>query len=163
MAATAKPARTTPRLALTCGDPAGVGPEIIARWLARQPRARVAVLGPESWLAQLPGRSAAQLIAVGDERFRAVPGKPTLAGARVALAAMEVADFVEAKYLCIFTESGDTARRMSRLRPRIPMIGFATEPAIRRRMAMAHCSCVAVSKSGIFFNYAPNMPRRLWR
>lgn len=91
MASTARPARTTPRLAITCGDPAGVGPEIIERWLARHPRARVAVLGPESWLALLHGRSAAQLIAVGDERFRATPGKPTIGGARVALAAMEVA------------------------------------------------------------------------
>ena len=52
------------------------------------------------------------------------------------VAALEVAEFVEAKFLCIFTESGDTARRMSRLRPRIPMIGFTPDPAIRRRMAL---------------------------
>ena len=62
--------------------------------------------------------------------------KPRTQGGAITLAAMEVAEFVEAKYLCIFTESGDTARRMSRLRPNIPMIGFTPEPAIRRRMAL---------------------------
>ena len=82
-----------PRLAITCGDPAGVGPEIIARWVLKRPRSvgHVTVLGPESWLAGLHGRCKAQLVAVGDEKFCAKPGKPTVAGARVALAAMEVA------------------------------------------------------------------------
>jgi pyruvate kinase len=72
----------------------------------------------------------------GLERIAPLTTKPRTQGGAITLAAMEVADFVEAKYLCIFTESGDTARRMSRLRPKIPMIGFATEPAIRRRMAL---------------------------
>lgn len=85
--------RRSPVLAITCGDPAGVGPEIVARWaLARPSRlGQVALLGPESWLETLHGRCNAQLVAVGDDRFRATPGKPTIAGARVALAAMEVA------------------------------------------------------------------------
>ena len=40
------------KLALTCGDPAGVGPESIAAWLAAQAdEARaVAVIGPSHWL-----------------------------------------------------------------------------------------------------------------
>ena len=82
-----------PRLVITCGDPAGVGPEIVARWALAQPRGlrQVTLVGPESWLAGLHGRCNAQLVAVGDEKFRAVPGKPTLAGARVAVAAMDVA------------------------------------------------------------------------
>jgi len=82
-----------PRLAITCGDPAGVGPEIIALWVLQRPRAlrHVTLLGPESWLEPLHGRCNAQFAAVGDERFRAVPGKPGVAGARVAVAAMEVA------------------------------------------------------------------------
>ncbi len=82
-----------PRLAITCGDPAGVGPEIIAEWVCSRGRAvgHVTLLGPESWLAELKGRTKAVCLAVGDERYRAVPGKPTVAGARVALEAMEVA------------------------------------------------------------------------
>ena len=40
----------TAPVALTCGDPAGIGPEIIAAWLAAHPAeaAGVAVLGPDA-------------------------------------------------------------------------------------------------------------------
>ncbi|MCR2811925.1 pyruvate kinase [Microbacterium sp. zg.Y1090] len=72
----------------------------------------------------------------GMERIAPLNTKPRTQGGAITLAAMEVADFVDAKYVCIFTESGDTARRMSRLRPKFPMIGFTPEPAIRRRMAI---------------------------
>ena len=72
----------------------------------------------------------------GLERIAPFTTRPRTQGGIITLAANEVAEFVEAKYICIFTESGDTARRMSRLRPRIPMIGFAPDPAIRRRMAL---------------------------
>ena len=87
------PRSPVPRLAITCGDPAGVGPEIVARWALAHPRSlgRIALLGPESWLASLHGRCNARLFAVGTATYCAVPGKPTVAGARVALAAMEVA------------------------------------------------------------------------
>jgi len=76
-------------LALTCGDPAGVGPEIIAAWLAgHATEARdVAVIGPARWLASLD--TPAEKIAVGLEEFAAVPGVPTGEGALVAWAAIE--------------------------------------------------------------------------
>lgn len=93
MATRIRSTRSKPRLAITCGDPAGVGPEIVERWARRQAGriGHVALIGPESWLARLKGKCNAQLVAVGDEKFSAKPGKPTLAGARVVLAAMEVA------------------------------------------------------------------------
>jgi pyruvate kinase len=72
----------------------------------------------------------------GLERILPLTAKPRTQGGAITLAAVEVADFVDAKYLCIFTESGDTARRMSRIRSKIPMIAFTPEPAIRRRMAL---------------------------
>lgn len=72
----------------------------------------------------------------GLERIRPFKAKPRTQGGIITLAANEVAEFVEAKYIAIFTESGDTARRMSRLRPGIPMMAFAVSPAIRRRMAL---------------------------
>jgi 4-hydroxythreonine-4-phosphate dehydrogenase len=77
------------RLALTCGDPAGVGPEIVAAWLhAHRDEAReIAVLGPALWLGTLD--TAAQKIAVGMETFAATPGQPSGEGALVAWAAME--------------------------------------------------------------------------
>jgi 4-hydroxythreonine-4-phosphate dehydrogenase len=77
------------KLAITCGDPAGVGPEIIASWLiARPDEARdVALIGPAHWLAAL--ETPARKIAVGLEEFSAIPGRPTGDGALVAWAAME--------------------------------------------------------------------------
>jgi len=77
------------RLAITCGDPAGVGPEIIASWLAANPAeaADTAVIGPARWLATLAAQ--AQKIAVGLEDFSATPGQPSADGSLVAWAAME--------------------------------------------------------------------------
>ena len=72
----------------------------------------------------------------GLERIPPLGTKPRTQGGAITLAAVEVADFVEAKYLCVFTESGDSARRMSRLRSNIPMLAFTPDPAIRRRMAL---------------------------
>jgi pyruvate kinase len=72
----------------------------------------------------------------GLERIPPLGTKPRTQGGAITLAAAEVADFVEAKYVCVFTESGDAARRMSRLRFRVPMKGFTPDPGIRRRMAL---------------------------
>ena len=80
---------TTRKLALTCGDPAGVGPEIIVAWLAAHPEEarEVAVIGPARWLQDL--KTEAEKVAVGLEEFAATPGRPTGEGALVAWAAME--------------------------------------------------------------------------
>lgn len=72
----------------------------------------------------------------GLERIPPLTTKPRTQGGAVTLAALEVAEFVEAKYLCVFTQSGDSARRLARLRSRIPMLAFTPEPSIRRRMAL---------------------------
>ncbi|MFC0682369.1 pyruvate kinase [Lysobacter korlensis] len=72
----------------------------------------------------------------GLERVPPLGTKPRTQGGAITLAAAEVADFVQAKYVCVFTESGDSARRMSRLRFRIPMRAFTPNEATRRRMAL---------------------------
>jgi len=72
----------------------------------------------------------------GLERIAPMTAKPRTQGGAITLAAIEVAEFVDAKFLCIFTESGDSARRMSRLRSKIPMLAFTPEPGIRRRLAL---------------------------
>jgi 4-hydroxythreonine-4-phosphate dehydrogenase len=79
-------------LALTCGDPAGIGPEVLSAWLAGEAAAResVVVIGPARWLATL-GWPAERTLAVGPADYAAVPGRPDAAGARVAWAAMEAA------------------------------------------------------------------------
>jgi pyruvate kinase len=72
----------------------------------------------------------------GLERIPPLGTKPRTQGGAITLAAAEVADFVDAKYVCVFTESGDSARRMSRLRFKIPMKAFTPDAAIQRRMAL---------------------------
>ena len=76
-------------LAFTCGDPAGIGPEIIAAWLVtnRDHAEGVAVIGPSRWLDILD--TPARKIGVGMEEFVASPGAPNGEGSLVAWAAME--------------------------------------------------------------------------
>lgn len=74
-------------LALTCGDPAGIGPELIAILAKENPEADLRVFGPAGWLAE----NGIEGVAVGPEDFRVVPGEPGEAGARVALEALEAA------------------------------------------------------------------------
>lgn len=80
---------STARLAFTCGDPSGIGPEIIAGWLTAHPdeAKHVTVIGPARWLGTLDTRAAK--VCVGLEEFTAAPGKPTGEGALVAWAALE--------------------------------------------------------------------------
>jgi pyruvate kinase len=73
----------------------------------------------------------------GLDRIPALGTKPRTQGGAITLAAAEVAEFVGAKYLCVFTESGDSARRMARLRTEIPMIILTPHESIRRRMALS--------------------------
>ncbi len=77
-------------LAFTCGDPAGIGQEVLEAWLRTDAAegVGVVVIGPAPWLASLPLRPD-QRIAVGEPDYRAVSGRPDAAGARLAWAAME--------------------------------------------------------------------------
>ncbi|GAA1444606.1 pyruvate kinase [Leifsonia poae] len=72
----------------------------------------------------------------GLDRIAPLGTRPRTQSGAITLAAVEVADFVEAKYLCVFTESGESARRMSRLRSKIPILAFTPEESIRRRMSL---------------------------
>ena len=72
----------------------------------------------------------------GLERIAALGTKPRTQGGAITLAAAEVADFVGAKFLCVFTETGDSVRRMTRLRTQIPVLGFTPSEDILRRMAL---------------------------
>jgi pyruvate kinase len=72
----------------------------------------------------------------GLERIPALGTKPRTQGGAITLAAAEVAEFVGAKFLCVFTESGDSARRMARLRSEIPMIVLTPHVDIQRRMSL---------------------------
>jgi 4-hydroxythreonine-4-phosphate dehydrogenase len=79
----------TDKIAITCGDPAGIGPEIVASWIAWNPAdARgAAVIGPSRWLSTLP--DGPEKVAVGLDGYAAVPGRPDAESALVAWAALE--------------------------------------------------------------------------
>ena len=80
-------------IAITCGDPAGVGPEVIAKW-AREgldPGLPVAFVGPGDWFREEGLEPFGELVPVGPAGFGLDPGRPTVAGARVALEALQVA------------------------------------------------------------------------
>jgi pyruvate kinase len=66
-----------------------------------------------------------------------VSSKPRTQGGAVARAAAEIGDFLHAKYLVAFTQSGDTARRLSRYRSPIPVLAFTYEPAVRSQLALS--------------------------
>ncbi|WP_030683422.1 pyruvate kinase [Streptomyces cellulosae] len=62
--------------------------------------------------------------------------KPRTQGGAVARAAAEMGDFLGAKYLVAFTQSGDTVRRLSRYRSPIPLLAFTPEPATRSQLSL---------------------------
>lgn len=70
------------------------------------------------------------------DRIEPMKTAPRSQGGVLTRAAAEVAEFIGARYICVFTESGDTVRRMSRLRTPIPIIGFTPSVATRRRMEL---------------------------
>lgn len=70
------------------------------------------------------------------DRIEPLGVNPRTQGGALTLAAADVAEFIGVKYICVFTESGDTVRRFSRLRKPIPIIGFTPSRAIRRRMEL---------------------------
>jgi pyruvate kinase len=55
----------------------------------------------------------------------------------IAKAAGEVAERIEAKYVVAFTQSGDSARRMSRLRGPIPVLAFTPEGPTRSQLSLS--------------------------
>jgi len=79
-------------LALTCGDPAGIGPEVLAGALERERDvADLRVIGPPAWVEAMRGRFGVEGLAVGDAGFEAAPGEPSEGGAALAAEALEEA------------------------------------------------------------------------
>ncbi|MFF7728007.1 pyruvate kinase [Streptomyces sp. NPDC008001] len=62
--------------------------------------------------------------------------KPRTQGGSVARAAAEMGDFLEAKFLVAFTQSGDTVRRLSRYRSPIPLLAFTPEASTAAQLSL---------------------------
>ncbi len=72
----------------------------------------------------------------GLEQIRPLGTIPKTTGGAITAAAVEVATRIGCPYLVTFSQSGDSARRMSRIRSRIPVLAFTPEPRVRSQLAM---------------------------
>ena len=72
----------------------------------------------------------------GSDRIAPLGRDPKTRGGAITRAAAKVGETVGAKYLVTFTQSGDSARRVSRLRPGIPMIAFTPLTSVRNQLAL---------------------------
>ena len=72
----------------------------------------------------------------GSDRISPLGWNPKTRSGAITHAAAEVSETLGVKYLVTFTQSGDTARRVSRLRSQIPMLALTPDPAVRSRLAL---------------------------
>jgi pyruvate kinase len=85
-------------------------------------------------------RTMARIAAkVDDNALDMIPplrGTPRTKSGAITRAAADVGAILGARYLVAFTQSGDSARRLSRLRSPIPLLAFTPEPAVRSQLAL---------------------------
>ncbi|NNG41215.1 pyruvate kinase [Flexivirga sp. ID2601S] len=72
----------------------------------------------------------------GLDRVPPLGTRPHTKGGAVTAAAAEVGDLLGVRYLVTFTESGDSAKRMARLRSPRPMLAFTPKESTRSQLAM---------------------------
>lgn len=70
------------------------------------------------------------------KKMAAIDWQPKTRGGVIAKAAAEVADRIGAKYVVAFTQSGDSARRLSRYRGAIPVLAFTPEDKVRSQLSL---------------------------
>jgi len=73
----------------------------------------------------------------GLDRIAPLGTRPSTKGGAITYAAATVGDLLDVTYLVAFTQSGDSARRMSRLRSRIPLLAFTPDQAVRSQLALS--------------------------
>ena len=62
--------------------------------------------------------------------------KPHTQGGAVSFAAMEIAELLGSKFVCVFTEGGDSLRRISRLRSAVPVLSFTPNIQTARELSL---------------------------
>ncbi len=73
---------------------------------------------------------------LGLDRIRPLTKNPRTKGGAITKAAAEVGETLGAKFLVTFTQSGDSARRISRLRSPIPIIAITPDLGTYNRLAL---------------------------
>ncbi len=82
------------------------------------------------------GRIIASTEEKGFDKIARMKTNPKTVGGAVTKAAVEIGDVVGAKFLIVFTETGGSATRMSRIRPRLPVLAFTSDPKVRSQLAL---------------------------
>ncbi|MEO7234030.1 MAG: pyruvate kinase [Lapillicoccus sp.] len=72
----------------------------------------------------------------GLERIHPLGTRPHTTGGAVTWAACEIGELLGVKYLVTFTQSGDSAKRLSRIRSKLPMLAFTPLPETRSQLAL---------------------------
>jgi pyruvate kinase len=62
--------------------------------------------------------------------------RPHTQGGAVSYAAMEIAELLGSKFVCVFTEGGDSLRRISRLRSAVPVLSFTPNVQTARELSL---------------------------
>jgi pyruvate kinase len=102
------------------------------------------MLSQETAIGQYPVEAVATMSRIAKEAeatpYLSAPPPPAVGGldvpATVCRAAVQIATDLGARAIVAFTESGASARYVSRFRPRVPIIGLTTSEAARRRMTL---------------------------
>jgi len=85
-------------------------------------------------------QTMARIIAkMEDNALGTVPlltGRPRTKGGAITRAAAEVGELLGARFLVAFTQSGDSARRLARIRSPIPLLAFTPEQAVRSQLSL---------------------------
>jgi len=74
---------------------------------------------------------------LGRERMAPLGSTPHTRGGAITRAAAEIGETLDVKYLVTFTQSGDSARRMSRLRSAIPLLAFTPVEDVRNTLSLS--------------------------
>jgi pyruvate kinase len=72
----------------------------------------------------------------GLDRIPSLGTKPHTHAGAVSLAAVEIAELLGSKYVCVFTESGDSLKRISRLRSAVPVLTFTPNEEVANRLSL---------------------------
>ena len=72
----------------------------------------------------------------GLDRIIPLGTKPRTRGGAITAAAAMIGEQLDVRMLVTFTQGGDSARRMSRLRSKIPLIAFTPEPVVRSQLSL---------------------------
>jgi pyruvate kinase len=101
------------------------------------------MLSGETSVGSFPAEAVATMAKIiqsteenGLSRIPDLGTKPHTQGGAVSFAAMEIAELLGSKYVCVFTEGGDSLRRISRLRSAVPVLSFTPNVQTARELSL---------------------------